>query len=245
MPAPAPTSPSPARGPRGTRGARGVSGARLAELGALYLGLPLALTIVPRALGFEPPVLPALLLLALALGVALARDPHFDARREVRWGWPRGELRRVLVRFASLGLALAALVAWTRPEAWLQLPRSRPRLFALVVVAYPLLSVVPQELAFRLWFRRRYACFFGRGAGFVVASAAAFGFAHVVFRSWTAVGLTAVGGALFAATFRRTGSLGLVTLEHALYGLLVFTIGLGGHFYAGSLRFLGGGAPSP
>jgi len=219
-------------------------GARLAELLTVFGGVPLALTLLPRfapgVLGPAPPIVPTLIVLGIVLGVALARDPGFDARRDLVWRWPRGALRRVLVRFLVLGGALAAALARWQPEGLLRFPRERPGLFALVVVGYPLLSVVPQELAFRLWFRHRYACLVGRGAGFVAASAAAFGFAHVVFWSWQAVALTTVGGLLFAATFRRTGSLGLASLEHALYGLLVFALGLGEHFYGGTVQLLGG-----
>jgi hypothetical protein len=219
-------------------------GARLVELLAVFVGVPLALAFgprfAPRVVGPHAPVLPTLILLGVLLGVALARDPRFDARRDLVMRWPRGALRRVLLRFVVLGGALTGIVAWVQPEALLRFPRERPGLFALVVVGYPLLSVVPQELAYRLWFRHRYGCLVGRGAGFVAASAAAFGFAHIVFWSWQAVALTAAGGVLFAATFRRTGSLGLVSLEHALYGVLVFTLGLGEHFYGGTVQLLGG-----
>jgi hypothetical protein len=217
--------------------------ARLVELLLVFGGLPLALALMsrvaPRLFGPHPPVLPALILLGVSLGVALARDPDFDAHRDVVLRWSRGELGRVLARFALLGGALTALVAWVDATALLSFPRERPGLFALVVVAYPLVSVAPQELAYRLWFRHRYACLVGRGAGFVAASAAAFGFAHIVFWSWQSVALTTAGGALFAATFRRTGSLGLVAVEHALYGILVFALGLGAHFYGGTVQLVG------
>lgn len=194
----------------------------------------------PGVLGPHAPILPTLIVLGVVLGVALARDPGFDARRDLTLRWPDGALGPVLVRFALLGGALATVVACVQPEVLLRFPRERPLLFALVVVGYPVLSVLPQEIAFRLWFRHRYACLVGTRTGFVAASAAAFGFAHIVFWSWQAVALTAVGGALFAATFRRTGSLGLVSLEHALYGVLVFTLGLGEHFYGGTVQLLGG-----
>lgn len=217
--------------------------ARLAELLAVFVGVPLALALLPRCapgvLGPTPPILPTLLLLGVALAVALARDPAFEARRDLHLRWPSGALWRVLARFVVLGGALTAVVARVQPEALWRFPRERPLLFTLVVVAYPLLSVVPQELAFRQWFGHRYACLVGSEAGFVAASAGAFGFAHIVFWSWQAVVLTTVGGALFAATFRRTGSLGLVSVEHALYGVLVFTLGLGEHFYGGTVQFLG------
>jgi len=216
--------------------------ARGAEFAALFVVLPLALYLGPRhapaLFGTTPPVLPTLALLGAALAVALARDPTFDPRRELAWAVPRDALRSVLRRFALLGGGLTALVVVLTPGVFLSLPRERPLLFALVAVGYPVLSVVPQELAFRLWLRRRYSGLFGREAGFVAASAVAFGWAHVIFGNLLAIGLTLVGGALFAETYRRTGSLALVVLEHALYGLLVFTVGLGPYFYGGTLQAL-------
>jgi len=44
------------------------------------------------------------------------------------------------------------------------------------------------------------------------------------------------GGWLFGGTYRRSRSLGLVCLEHALYGDLIFTVGLGQYFFHGALH---------
>ena len=65
----------------------------------------------------------------------------------------------------------------------------------------------------------------------IMASAAVFGFGHIVFRNWPAVALTFAGGWLFATTYRRTSSLVLVSAEHALYGCAIFTIGYGQYFF--------------
>ena len=46
--------------------------------------------------------------------------------------------------------------------------------------------------------------------------------------------LLAVGGLMFANTYRRTNSLFLVSLEHALYGNTLFFIGLGWFFWGGA-----------
>lgn len=62
------------------------------------------------------------------------------------------------------------------------------------------------------------------------ASALAFGWMHLVYGNLVAIGLTLAGGWYFADTYAKTGSLRLATLEHALYGNLLFTIGLGGFF---------------
>lgn len=146
----------------------------------------------------------------------------------------RRELRALLVRLALLGplLTLAAWLAW--PEHFLALPRTRPWLWLAVLAAYPLFSVWPQEVLFRSFLLQRYRPLFGDCAGFVAASALAFGFAHVLYLNPVAVGLSALGGLLFASAYARHRSLALACLEHALYGCLVFTVGLGRFFYTGA-----------
>ena len=67
----------------------------------------------------------------------------------------------------------------------------------------------------------------------VIASGLLFAFSHVVFRNWPAMALTLIGGVLFATTYRRTRSLLVCLVEHALYGLLIFTVGLGRYLYLG------------
>jgi hypothetical protein len=50
--------------------------------------------------------------------------------------------------------------------------------------------------------------------------------------------LTFFGGYLFAYTYAKTRSLLLVSIEHALYGCLLYTIGLGRFFYTGFEKLL-------
>ena len=50
---------------------------------------------------------------------------------------------------------------------------------------------------------------------------------------WEAVALSLIGGLIFAYRFVKTRSLLAVWLEHALYGDLIFTSGLGRFFFTG------------
>src|SRR5262249_60664800 len=96
---------------------------------------------------------------------------------------------------------------------------------------YPLFSVYPQELLFRAYFFRRYQGLFGTGAGLIAAAALAFSFVHIIFGNWISVALTLIGGVLFGMTYRQSGSLLLTSIEHAVFGNFLFTIGLGEYFY--------------
>lgn len=187
-----------------------------------------------RAGGGSFPVLGTLALAAASAWVALRRSADFERARLVRWNAPAGEVRRMLLHFSVAAIFLIAFVLRVEPEHWLEFPRRATGMWLLVMLFYPLLSVFPQELLFRALFLHRYRALWGEGRGAALASALAFGWVHVIFLSGLAVVLSAIGGYLFARTYQRTASLPRACLEHALYGCLVFTIGLGRHFYAPS-----------
>ena len=63
----------------------------------------------------------------------------------------------------------------------------------------------------------------------------AFAYMHIVFRNPWAMVLSLPAGMLFYARYRETRSLMVSSLEHALYGCFVFSIGLGVYFYQGPI----------
>jgi uncharacterized protein len=65
------------------------------------------------------------------------------------------------------------------------------------------------------------------------ASVLTFAFLHIIFGNLVAPLLTIPRGYLFTRTYVRTGSLVAVSIEHAVYGNIVFTVGLGVYFYRG------------
>lgn len=148
---------------------------------------------------------------------------------------PRGDtqgIRRMLMRFALCGSILTFATWALAPALFLSLPLQRPLFWALIMVLYPLLSVWPQEIIFRRFLFHRYGGLFG--GQITTASAITFGYAHIIFLNPVAVLLTLAGGVMFARSYAQTRSLKLTGLEHALYGCLVFTIGLGRYFYTGA-----------
>ncbi|HVR61382.1 MAG TPA: CPBP family intramembrane glutamic endopeptidase [Polyangia bacterium] len=149
------------------------------------------------------------------------------------WGWSRarGALGRVLARAALAGVAMLAFVAWHAPAALFRLPRTRPVAWAAVMILYPI-SAYAQEVLYRTFFFHRYGRLFPRAGARVAASAALFGWAHIAVNNLVAVGLATIVGLLFSWTYERTRSTALVALEHALYGDVLFTVGLGEIFYS-------------
>lgn len=202
-------------------------------LAAEFTGL---FVLLPLLVRWRVIAAPRLVVLALVTVVCLGllwRDPAFERSRLFTLGTLRGSLRTIALRAAGAGAVIAALVLWLRPAAFLALPGRAPGLWLAGLALYPLLSAWPQEVVYRLFFFHRYSPLLGGGAGAVAANAVAFGLLHAVYPNAVAPLLSVPAGLLLALTWRRTGRLGPVWLEHSLYGLLLFTLGLGGYFYDG------------
>ena len=90
-------------------------------------------------------------------------------------------------------------------------------------------------MIYRAFFCHRYAPILGRGWAMILVSAALFSFGHVMFGNWIVLALTFAGGILFTRTYLRSASLLLSVIEHALYGLLCFSIGIGIYLLYGAL----------
>jgi membrane protease YdiL (CAAX protease family) len=183
-------------------------------------------------------IIPVLLVMGGFVFIRLWRDPTFQRAPVTNLRVPPAEWRRMLIEWLIALPLLAGLVWWLNPGELLAFPREQPGFWALIMVAYPVLSVWPQELIYRAYFLHRYRPIFGAGRLLLLSSAAAFGSAHVIFGNPIAVILTLAGGWLFASTYRRTGSLPFVAIQHNLYGCAIFTAGLGEYFYKGTARFL-------
>jgi hypothetical protein len=210
---------------------------RTVELILVFTVLPLLLTIGPRWL-----VSIAILASGIACAVALARDPTFP-RREL-WGaaGARAGIRRVLLRTLVIWAALLLVTVLAVPDSLFIFPRTRPVVWAMVMVLYPL-SAYAQEVVFRTFFFHRYGGLFASTRARVLASGLVFGWAHIVVNNLLAIPLSALAGVLFASTYARSRSTLLASLEHALYGDFVFTVGLGALFYSTSrwVMHAGGG----
>ncbi len=209
--------------------------ARWAEFIVLFFGLPLVFAL-ELFRGARNWIIPALLLVAAGCLAVVLRDRGFP--RGSLWnaaGFPK-RAAAVCLRFAVIGAGLTVAVLLFRRELFLSFPRRAPVVWGLVMLLYPLLSVYPQELVFRAFLFHRYEVLFPARWQVICASAVSFGFAHIVFLNWVSVVLTVAAGVLFAWTYHRTRSLLVTAFEHALYGCLIFTVGLGDFFYHGTRR---------
>lgn len=204
----------------------------LIELGLVFAGAPVAMAYAVQAL--HVPLFVVLQPVLAIFIVYLLWDPTFRVKRELSRGFGGAELASILALFLVIGGATAALVQQQFPADFLSFPRYRPRLWMLIMIFYPLLSVIPQELVYRTFFFHRYGPLFGHRRWIaVVANGLLFGFAHIIFGSVVSIVLSCGLGLLLAWRYTETRSFWAVWLEHALYGQLVFTVGLGRYFFTG------------
>lgn len=201
-----------------------------AEYALLFFGLPAAMWLGLIRVNPFVVLIPGAALCA----IFLALDPTFERRRLWRAEEAPRAARRALRLFVPAALLMTAGVLLLIPGAFLYLPRERPELWAMIMLLYPVLSVYPQNVISRAFVFHRYGQLVGGSRwGVIALSAAAFAWMHIVMDTWIAVAMTAAGGVIFALTYDRTRSVLATSVEHAMYGCFIFTIGLGAWFFTG------------
>lgn len=203
---------------------------RWAEFAALFVLAPLLIAL------FLPPrmMFPALALFSLAgLGLLLLTG-GFDWRF-LRRGWRQLPWAEAGLIAAAVLVAGTAILSATRPGALFALPRQAPQFMLLIALLYPLLSALPQELIFRALFFHRYGAMMPSRRVAMLANAAVFAHAHLMYWSLVVLAMTAVGGWLFARAYLDRGFPAAWFL-HALAGNLLFAVGMGVYFYSGAVQ---------
>jgi len=180
-------------------------------------------------------VLPKVALMPLLwVGMLYAYVMMRRAGQRMPLGFSRDALGGLMLRWLLLGTLLALFVRLVFPQMFLSLPEQRPLLWLAILVLYPLFSAFAQEIIFRAFFVYRYERILTHPALFMLVNALLFAYIHIVFANLTALLLSFLGGLLFISTFLRTRSVTMSTIEHGLYGNLVFTLGIGPFFYHGA-----------
>jgi uncharacterized protein len=140
-------------------------------------------------------------------------------------------LRHILLRFALLATLMVLFVICCYPKMLFSLPMHHPGFWLLVMLLYPPLSALAQEVVFRAFFAYRYEKLIPQRALFMLSNALVFAYVHSLYANPVAVSFSFAGALLFMSTYLKTRSVAMSTVEHALYGNLIFTLGLGHFFY--------------
>ncbi len=135
--------------------------------------------------------------------------------------------RRTAMGFLGVIVLTTAYVYFFDPENLFNPPRTNPPKYILFLFIYTFLSVWQQEIIYRTFFFKRYETLFSSKSLLIFVNAIVFCLAHIFFRNALVMALTFIGGILFALTYVKFRSTTLVSIEHALYGNWLFTVGMG------------------
>ena len=201
----------------------------LIEFTLLYLGIPGAIF-----LGIVPvPKFVVLIAVCVVYTTVLLLDPSFSKQYLTNIKTSKHFLKHAAGRLGLSSLILLALTLILVPDHFLAFPKERTVTWIALGISYPVLSVVPQELLYRVFFFHRYYLLFEDKQKLILFSTLSFSFMHLIYHNLPAVLLTLFGGYFFSKTYNQTNSFIITCIEHAIYGYLLFTIGLGNAFFVG------------
>ena len=165
----------------------------------------------------------------------LLSDPHFKRLRLTSLG-EFSAVKRRLFSFFFLGALFSGMFyGIMNQENWFSMPRNSFYDWLMLLLLYPILSVMPQELIFRTYFFHRYKRIMPSKTVRIIISASVFALAHIVYANVLAVLLAFLGGLLFSYTYAQSRSTFACVIEHSLWGLWMFTLGLGDVLDAGAI----------
>ena len=129
--------------------------------------------------------------------------------------------------FLSLGFFYVILVD---KDLLFIFPKTNFELWLLVILIYPFLSVIPQEIVYRVFFFQRY---FPNERSFyflTLLNMIVFSYGHIVFNNVHAILITAIVSPIFTYAYLKKSFFTCIVL-HALGGQIIFTLGLGKYFF--------------
>lgn len=149
---------------------------------------------------------------------------EFKVAPNLRW---KSFCTGVFIKFIIIAVLTIAYMLLTAKSDLFHVLYQKPKLWVVILFAYAMFSVYPQELIYRTLYFQRYASFFKSKSLFVFINASVFSMAHLFYRNPLVLLMTFLGGILFALTYDKTKSTLLVSIEHAIYGFWLFTVGMG------------------
>lgn len=148
----------------------------------------------------------------------------FKISDNINW---KSFLKQLTIKFLFIAVITALFVWFFYNENFFIVVKEKPLLWLVFVGVYSLFSVYPQELIYRTFFFERYEFLIKNKYLFIFINAILFSLAHLFFKSSIVLFITFIGGLFFAYTYYKTKSTLLVTIEHAIYGSWLFTVGMG------------------
>jgi uncharacterized protein len=192
------------------------------ELIVLFIAMPMVL-LIPIHPGFKA----GILLLAVAYALRVTFKEKLVLRKALLQLPKTKYWKNIWLRLALLIAITIPFIYFTQPDSLFIVARKNLWMLIGISVFYSLFSVYPQEFLYRTYFLNRYGHLFKNQNILIFVNAIIFSFAHIAFKNGLVLFMTFIGGIVFAMTFIKTKSLLLTSIEHALYGCWIFTVGMG------------------
>jgi len=138
----------------------------------------------------------------------------------------KSSAKRISLTFLIIGLASSVFMWISHPEDLFIVIKKAPRLWITILFVYAIFSVYPQELLYRSFYFNRYSGLF-KAKYLILINIIIFPIAHLMFNNSLVILVTLIGGILFTLSYYKYRSVLLTSIEHALYGNILFTIGMG------------------
>lgn len=191
--------------------------------------LLLLFVILPVSLVFTYSFLVKAILVLLGfiyITIVLFRIEKISFKTSIRIDWPRF-WKRILLLFLAIIVITTLFVTIMDASKLFCVVLNKPIMWLSILGVYTLLSVWPQEIIYRTFFFSRYEELFQNKKLLIFINAILFSLAHLFFKNTLVIVLTFIGGLLFAYTYYKTRSTLLASIEHAIYGNWLFTVGMG------------------
>ncbi len=200
----------------------------------LFLGVPLFLFFEENIVHPSSILLPVLV--ALILYFRTQKDFHL--RDLIQLNISRKMWLQQLTAVILTGVFLLVFVLLFEPENLFNLPRRNPAIWLAMLGFYPVFSAYGQEVVYRKFLFMRYSDLFQRKWVLIFASAVTFSFVHIVYFSVLSLVLTFFAGIYLAWLYEKTKSILFTGIVHGILGFLIFTVGLGQHFWLDMTQWL-------
>ncbi|APY00457.1 CAAX prenyl protease-like protein [Lacinutrix venerupis] len=148
----------------------------------------------------------------------------FKIAKDLKW---KLFFKITIIKLIVITMLTIAFVYFFDKENLFKVVINKPIMWLILLFVYSIFSVYPQELIYRTFYFQRYESLFHNKKLFIFINAILFSLAHLFFKNTLVIILTFFGGLLFAFTYKKTKSTLLVSIEHAIYGCWLFTVGMG------------------
>ncbi|MBF0103388.1 MAG: CPBP family intramembrane metalloprotease [Desulfobacterales bacterium] len=204
------------------------------ECATLFVFLPILMYIYRHDIAFK--LIPLLVIASVLCCAYLLKNNELVLHKLLYSNRVHDHLKQIIVSFLPIALLMTIFTYFFVNNRFFVFPIAKPGACWMFILIYPILSALPQEIIFKSFFFHRYRSLFPTDKAIIIFNGLCFGLAHLWYANMIAPVISAFGGMLLAYRYLKTNSLLMVSIEHSIWGIFIYCIGLGWYFYSGSIQ---------